>query len=105
MRRLTEEYGIEEDSRYAACEREAAFSFLIFVLAALASIGSFYGLTVGRSPDAYGTVLGLPSYLFWGIIATDFAFLIALLVGLRTIFRDVDLDPVDPATNAKRHYG
>ena len=102
---MTEEYGIEEDSRYAGCEREAAFSFLIFVLAALASIGSFYGLTVGRAPDAYGAVFGLPSYLFWGIIATDFAFLVALLAGLRTIFQDVDLDPLDPATNAKRHYG
>lgn len=96
MSRLSEEYGIEEDSRYAACEREAAFSFLIFLLAAAASIGSFYGLTVGRVPDAYGAVFGLPSYLFWGIVATDLAFLVALLVGLRTIFRDVDLDPVDP---------
>ena len=101
MARLTEEYGIREDSRYAQCVREAAVSLGLFLLAAVASIASFYGLTQGREPEAYGAVLGLPSYIFWGIVAVDVAFVIALFASLRWLFRDIDLDPVDPALDGE----
>jgi hypothetical protein len=97
MARLTTEYGIEEDSRYALCVREAVLSAVLFLLAAVAGLGSIYGLTVGRDPEMYGAVLGLPSYLFWGIIITVFTFLLALLVSLRWVFQEVNLDPIDPS--------
>ena len=97
MGRLTKEYGIQEDSRYAACGREAALSALLFLLAAIAGLGSAYGRTIGRDPEMYGIIAGLPSYLFWGIIVTVSVFFLALLASLRWIFQEIDLDPIDPS--------
>ena len=97
--RLTEEYGIVEDSRFRQCAREARTFFILFVLGAVAAVGLIYVLTTGRDPTEYGTVLGLPSYIFWGVIVVDAVFLGALLMALRTLFQEMDLDPEDPAAS------
>lgn len=97
MAKLTDEYGIEVDSRYDTCVKEALFSAAIFLLSAIAILGTVYGLTAGRSPEEYGVVMGMPSYVFWGVIMTHVGFLLALLAGQRLIFRDLSLEPTDPA--------
>ena len=72
-------------------------SYQSFQLAAAASFASYYGFTRDRDPAAYGAVLGLPSYLFWGIVFVDVVFVLALAASVRWLFQDMDLDPVDPA--------
>lgn len=97
MPRLSDEYGIEVDSRFPFCAREALLSVALFVLGGVAAVGSIYALTAGRTPEEYGTVLGLPSYLFFGVVLVDLGFLLAAGLALRLVFRDLSLDPVDPA--------
>lgn len=102
MANLTDEYGIEKDSRYATCVREAIVSGILFLGSAAATVGFVYFLTVGQEPAEYANVLGLPSYIFWGIVATPIGFLFSVWVCLRTIFQDTSLDPVDPECQVQR---
>ena len=97
MSRLLEQLGITEDSRYATCFREAMTALTLFVVGAAASLIVIYLATVGKTPQEYSTVLGLPAYLFWGIVVVDLVFLLAVMLIVRFVYRDMPLDAADPS--------
>ena len=57
-----------DDPRFAICFNEALLAFALFVVTAAESVAVIYATTTGRGPQAYAFVLGLPSFIFWGII-------------------------------------
>jgi uncharacterized protein DUF997 len=97
MSKLLEDYKIREDSRYTSCFREAMISLGIFVAAAVFSITLTIVMTTGRGPQEYGRVLGLPAYVFWGIVATNLGSLLAVVLLVRFVYGNTSLDPTDPS--------
>lgn len=88
---------VDEDPRFAICFREALLALALFVGTAAVSVVVIYATTAGRTPQRYAFVLGLPSFIFWGIIVVYIAFIFVLELMLRYLYTDMPLDAHAPA--------
>jgi uncharacterized membrane protein YhdT len=93
---------VVDDPRFAICFREALFALALFVGTAAVSVIVIHATTAGRSPEHYTFVLGLPSFIFWGIIAVYVVFIVALELMLRYVYTDMPLDASAPSS-ARQH--
>jgi len=91
---LLREYGIKEDWRYPICLREAVICLSLYVLTAAVSIFLMY-FTTPRPPEEYTLTWGLPTFIFWGILVTQAASLVAIIILLRYVFQDIPLDDLE----------
>ncbi len=59
---------VEDDPVYVNGKREAWVVFLAWLVAGIITIAISFGLGHGKSSTELTTVLGLPSWVFWGVL-------------------------------------
>src|SRR5699024_2976768 len=90
MRNILDEYGIDQDPRFAQCFREAAISLLIYALHMSWTIGLAYGIWF--LGDQGARVFGLPAYLFWSVIVSSLFLILLVWLVTRYYYKDMPLD-------------
>ena len=91
--RLLEKHGLEPDPRYRICAKEAVIAASMFLTTAIVAMVFIVNLGLGRAPQDFDWIWGLPSYLFWGVLVTQIGFLLSLALVLRFVYRDMPLGP------------
>lgn len=82
---LLEEYGIKEDTRFIRAKKEA----VVIVISALievtwAYICGYWGLKT--PPENYTYTMGMPSWLFWGLLGAVIIYpIVGILLSLKWI--------------------
>jgi uncharacterized membrane protein YhdT len=85
-------YGFEEiqiDPRFKICEKEMKITFGVWILFAIISLATAYGL--GKGPvEEYKYVMGLPAWWFASIVIT-LVFTLIVIGVTKMVFKDMDL--------------
>lgn len=98
---------IEEDPRYAQCNREMIASILYWLSYGAAVIGTAALLGYGRSATEIGYVFGIPSWMFWGAVVGLFFCAVVPTLLIKTVFANfsVAADPEAPDTLLRSDEG
>lgn len=90
MKRL-EYHDIEEDPRYAQCNREMLASVLYWLSYGTAVIGTAAALGYGRSATEIGYVFGVPSWMFWGAVVGLFFCAVVPTLLIKVVFSNFSI--------------
>ena len=90
MSKILKEYGIQEDPRYKQCFKEAMAALYLYAAHMVAVFLIIYFLWY--LGDRQSTVMGLPSYLFWGVFVISILLIFAVWVLVRFYYKDMSLE-------------
>jgi len=94
MSKILEEYGIEEDSRYKQCFKEAMACIYVYAIHMLFVFACVYFLK-----DQPGDIFGLPLYLFWGVFMGSIGLVVAVWALTKFYFQNISLEVVETSKN------